>query len=168
MSSFNRRFLLLSPLALAACGFTPAYGPGGAAASLLGTVRAADPTDKNAFDFVERIEERLGRPENHLYDLAYMISTDSIGVGLTDDQRITRHNLTGAVDYVLTDRRSGERLLAGRVNSFTAWAATGSTVSGLSAEEDAWFRLMRILADQVVVRLTAGMAQAAAVPGNAG
>ncbi len=63
MSSCNRRTLILAPLALAACGFTPAYAPGGAATRLMGTVRAADPSDKNGFDFVERIEERLGRPE---------------------------------------------------------------------------------------------------------
>lgn len=161
MSSHNRRAFVLAPLAallgLAACGFTPAYAPGGAATALFGTVRAADPTDKNGFDFVERIEERLGRPEDTRYRLAYTITTSAIGVGKTPDNQITRYNLQGAIDYTLTDR-DGQRVTGGRVHSFTAYAATGSTVAGLAAEEDAANRLMRMLADQVVAQLIADMA----------
>ena len=154
----GRRSLLLMPLALAACGFTPAYAPGGPAAQLLGTVRAADPADKNAFDFVERIEERLGRPEAHRYDLGYRIITESVGVGITADSRTTRYNLKGVVEYTLTDATTGAAVTSGRVHSFTAYAATGSTVAGLAAEEDAAYRLMRILADQIVARLIAQLA----------
>ena len=158
MSSCNRRLLLLAPLGLAACGFTPAYAPGGAATALLGTVRVADPTDKNGFDFVERMEERLGRPEAQRYTLAYTIRTETVGVGITTDNVITRYNLKGAIDYTLSDL-NGQRVTGGRVQSFTAYAATGSTVAGLAAEEDAATRLMRILADQIVARLIADLAR---------
>jgi LPS-assembly lipoprotein len=153
-----RRAFLLAPLALAACGFTPAYAPGGAASGLIGTIRAADPTSKNAFDLVERLEERLGRPEDHSYDLTYTIATEAAGVGITTSNEITRFNLKGVVDWTLRDKASGERLAGGRVQSFTAYSATGSTVAGLAAEEDAAFRLMRILADQIVARLIAASA----------
>jgi LPS-assembly lipoprotein len=155
MSSFNRRAILLLPLALAACGFTPAYAPGGAATGLLGTIWVQDPTDKNAFDLVERLEERLGRPENIRYDLAYTITTEAVGVGITTENEITRYNLKGVIDYTLTERATGARVAGGRVQTFTAYSATGSTVAGLAAEEDAAFRLMRILADQIVARLIA-------------
>ncbi|MFZ1468531.1 MAG: LPS assembly lipoprotein LptE [Paracoccaceae bacterium] len=155
MSSYNRRFLLLTPLALAACGFTPAYAPGGAATKLTGAVRLADPSDKNGFDFVERVEERFGRPQVHRYDLAYTIVTEAVGVGITTDNQITRYNLKGSIDYTLSDTGTGARLAGGRVQSFTAYAATGSTVAGLAAEEDAGLRLMRLLADQIVARLIA-------------
>ena len=158
MSSFNRRIFLLAPLALAACGFTPAYAPGGGADKLLGTIWVKDPTDKNAFDLVERLEERLGRPESIRYDLAYTITTEAVGVGITTENQITRYNLKGVVDYTLTDRASGARVAGGRVQSFTAYSATGSTVAGLAAEEDAAFRLMRILADQITARLIAASA----------
>jgi LPS-assembly lipoprotein len=158
MSLYSRRFILLMPLALAACGFTPALAPGGAATALLGTVYVQDPTDKNGFDLVERLEERLGRPESPRYDLAYTITTETVGVGFTTDNQITRYNLKGAIDYTLTDRASGTRVAGGRVQSFTAYAATGSTVAGLAAEEDAGLRLMRILADQIVTRLIAASA----------
>jgi LPS-assembly lipoprotein len=158
MSSYSRRTLLLLPLALAACGFTPAYAPGGGADRLLGTIWVQDPTDKNGFDLVERLEERLGRPEAIRYDLTYTITTEAVGVGITTENQITRYNLKGVVDWTLTDRSSGARVAGGRVQNFTAYSATGSTVAGLAAEEDAAFRLMRILADQITARLIAASA----------
>lgn len=154
----SRRTILLAPLALAACGFTPAYAPGGAATKLLGTVWVQDPTDKNGFDLVERLEERLGRPEAIRYDLAYTITTETVGVGITPDNETTRYDLKGVVDYTLTERATGARVTGGRVQSFTAYSATGSTVAGLAAEEDAATRLMRILADQITARLVAASA----------
>lgn len=151
----TRRALFLAPVLLAACGFTPAYGPGGSAGKLTQTVWVQDPGDKNAFDLVERLEERLGRPEDIRYDLSYTITTESVGVGITPDNKITRYNLKGVVDYALTERATGTRVTGGRVQSFTAYSATGSTVAQLAAEEDAALRLMRILADQIVARLIA-------------
>jgi LPS-assembly lipoprotein len=158
MLSCNRRSLLIF-LALAGCGFAPAYGPGGAAAGVQGTIRAGDPTDKNGFDLVERLEERLGRPTTPAYDLAYTITTTPVGVGITTDNAITRYNLTGAIDWTLTSRATGARVAGGKVESFTSYSATGSTVAGLAAEEDAALRLMRILADQIVTRLIATAGQ---------
>jgi LPS-assembly lipoprotein len=167
MSSSDRRAFLLLLLAggLAACGFTPAYGPAGAATGLVGRIRADDPGDKRAFDFVERIEERLGRPQKAVYQLRYAISTSQTGVGITASDVITRYRLTGRIDWTLADRDSGERLAGGQVTSFTSYVATGSAVAGLSAEEDASTRLMRLLADQIVTRLLAAAADLPAQPG---
>jgi LPS-assembly lipoprotein len=155
MSSFNRRSFLLAPLALAACGFTPAYGPGGPAEGLAGAISVASPSDKNGFDFVERMEERLDRPKAARFDLAYSIMTQASGVGLTPDNATTRYNLNGSITWTLTSRATGARVTGGTVHSFTSYSATGSTVAGLSAEEDAARRLMRLLADQIVSRLLA-------------
>lgn len=155
MSLLNRRSVLLMPLALAACGFTPAYGPQGPARGLMGTVRIDDPDSKDAFDLVERLEERLGRPQVVRYDLGYAITTLPVGVGITPGSDITRYNLTGHIDWTLTDRGTAARVAGGRVESFTSWSATGSTVAGLAAEEDAHKRLMYVLADQIVLRILA-------------
>lgn len=156
----SRRLLIAAPLALAACGFTPAYAPGGAATALLGAVRVQDPADRNGFDLVERLEERLGRPETVRYDLKFAIETESVGVGITTENEITRFNLKGVVDYTLTERATGARVSGGTVQSFTSYFTTGSTVAVLAAEEDAATRLMRILADQIVARLVAPTAAA--------
>lgn len=154
----DRRTFLLVPLALAACGFSPTLAPGGAAAGLMGKIRAADPVDKAGYDFVAALERQLGRPGAPSYDLAYTITTKAVGVGITPEGAIQRYHLTGSVDWSLTRRSDGARVTGGRADSFTAYSATGSTVAGLAAQEDAAVRLMTILADQIVLRLqeTAG------------
>jgi LPS-assembly lipoprotein len=165
MSSSDRRsFLMLAALSLTGCGFTPAYAPGGPAAQLQGAVRVDDPNDKNGFDLVERIEERIGRPDAPRYTLTYTITTAPIGVGITPENAITRFNLTGSVAWGLNELGTGQRVTGGRVQNFTSYSATGSTVAGLAAEEDAAFRLMRIMADQIVTNLIASSSRWA-VPG---
>lgn len=152
---WSSRRQLLAFLALAGCGFTPAFGTKGPAEGLLGTVRAADPDDKNSFDFVQRMEERLGRPTRALYDLTYKITTKAVGVGITAGGAITRYNLTGGIDWTLTRRADKLRMAGGHIDSFTSYSATGSTVAGITAQSDASLRLMRLLADDVVMRLVA-------------
>lgn len=143
------------PLALAACGFSPAYAPNSPASGLQGRIRVAEPKTKDAFDFVERLEERLGLPSAARYDLTYTITTDASRVGITPDNTIQRFHLTGVVEWSLIDQIDGARVTGGRVENFAAWSTTGSTVAGLAAEEDTRVRLMRILADQIVSRLIA-------------
>ena len=155
MSSSDRRTFLLAPLALAACGFAPAYGPSGGAGALQGSIRAAEPRDKAAFDLVARLEERLGRAVAPRFDLTYTIRTQTARVGITPDNTIQRFQISGTVDWSLIDIASGARVDGGQVQNVAAWSATGSTIAGLSAEEDAARRLMVMLADQIVTRLIA-------------
>jgi LPS-assembly lipoprotein len=157
MSSSDRRTLLwlLAAAPLAACGYAPAYAPGGAVAALVGQVRADDPRNRNEFDFVERLEERLGRPDGAAYALSYRITTRRVRVGVTTQNDTTRFHLEGQADWTLTRRADGGRIATGRERAFTAWFNTGTAVATLAAEEDAAQRLMRLLADQIVMRLTA-------------
>ena len=158
--SWSRRSLLLTlPAALAACGFQPAYGPTGVAEALVGTVRATDPTDKNSFDFVQHLEERLGRPTKPAYGLAYTITTAAIGAGITPDGAITRYNVTGGLDWTLTRLSDQSRIVGGHIDAFTSYSATGSTVAGQTAQSDAYLRLMRLLGDDLVLRLIAASTQ---------
>jgi LPS-assembly lipoprotein len=150
---------LLVSLSLAACGFSPAYAPGGSGNALQNTILAAEPRDKPAFDFVERLEERLGPSDNPQYGLSYQIALKPVGVAITTDNAITRYHLTGVVTWALSDVITGAQLTGGRAESFTSYSATGSTVAGLAAEEDAAQRLMRILADQIVSQLLATSSQ---------
>ena len=151
----GRRLFLSSLLALGACGFTPAYGPGGGATVLRGQLTTAEPTDRNAYDLVARLEERLGRARDARWRLDYAIATDRIGVAITAANAVTRYNVTGAVDWSLVTLADGTVAAKGRVESFTGYSTTGSTVATLAAETDAATRLMQILADQIVTRLIA-------------
>ncbi|MHC0052292.1 LPS assembly lipoprotein LptE [Actibacterium sp. D379-3] len=157
MSLSDRRTVLLglAALSLAGCGFAPAYGTDGAARGLHGRIRAADPTNRDSFALVGRLEERLGRPDAPLYDLNYELEVQREGLAITPEQVTTRYNLLGEVAFTLTDRRTGAPALSGRVNNFAGYSATGTTVSTRAAEQDAHERLMVILADQIVARLIA-------------
>lgn len=156
MSSLSRRALILL-MPLAACGFTPAFAPKGG--DLMGKVAAKAPTTRNEFELVKQLELRLGRPDTAAYALTYQITTETISLGMTSSGDITRYNLLGTVDWTLTDPISSAVLAKGQAKNFTAWSATGSTAAGQTVEADASRRLMRILADDIVTRLTVFGAQ---------
>ena len=157
MSSSDRRLFLLglAALPLAGCGFEPAYGTGGVAEKLRGRVLVDAPDDRDGFTLVSRLEERLGRAQAPAYRLSYAIETEKDDLAITTAQEITRYHVVGRVSYSLTEAGSGTVLAQGRVDSFTGYSATGTTVSTLAAERDAYERLMIILADQIVTRLIA-------------
>ena len=142
---------MLGALALGACGFEPVHAPG--ADALRGQVGFAVPTDRNSFDFVTQLERRLGRADAPRRMLDYAIKIAPAGGGYTPDGAITRFTLEGTVDFVLTE--GAQQVGAGKVQSFTSYATTGTTVATMTAETDAYKRLMVILADQVVTRLMA-------------
>lgn len=142
-------------MVLAACGFTPVYGPGGAGDGLRNAILVGAPDNRNEFSFVAQIEQRLGRADAAPYALNYTIKTRSEGVGITPAQETTRYNLFGVVTYSVIDRASGAKLSSGAVENFTGYSATGLVVGTQSVTRDANERLMVVLADQVVARLIA-------------
>lgn len=156
MSSFDRRTFLIGALALTAgCGFTPAYGPGGDAETLRGSIAVDDPDDPEGFALVRQLEERLGLPEAPRYALSARISIGRDSIGILPDQTITRFNLLGRVDYALTELGTGTPVTGGQVANFTSFSATSTTVATAAAEQDARDRLMVALADQIVSELLA-------------
>ncbi|MCZ8154047.1 MAG: LPS assembly lipoprotein LptE [Rhodobacteraceae bacterium] len=157
MSWSDRRLFLLglAALPLAACGFTPAYGPDGGASALRGRVRLQDPATKQDFDFVARLESRLGTATDQAYDLSYSLSATRQSGGITATNVTTRYTLHGSANWTLTEQKSGERVAGGTVRAFASWSTTGTTVAGLAAEDDAARRLSIMLADQVLLRLVA-------------
>lgn len=161
MSLSDRRALLVGLLALplAACGFTPAYAPGGAGQALRGQVRASDPQTSNDFDFVAAFEQRLGRPGAPRYRLDYQITTSERGAARVAGLGETRISILGTVDYALRDIASEDVVTEGSLRNFTNYSTTDTQLSTRRAREDAEARLMRILADQVAARLIAALAE---------
>ena len=154
MSLFNRRILLILPFALAACGFTPVYAPGGTAAALRGQVTVQDPADREGFLLVQELETRLGRGSGK-YGLAFQMALSEPGLGLTPTGNTSRFNLVGTVNYQLFDFATQEVIFQSSTSNFTGYSATGDTVETLAAQRDARERLMVILADQITAELYA-------------
>jgi len=156
MSLFNRRSLLALPLALAACGFTPVYGPQGAGSKLHSQVLVQEPSTQAGYLLVRHLETQLGRSgASARYALDLGITTKEEGLAINTFGDTRRYNLVGSAAYSLRDTSTGTIVTSGTVNNFTAYSATGSTVATLAAERDALERLMVILGDQITTRLFA-------------
>ena len=157
----DRRTMLaaLAALPLAACGFTPAYAPGGVGQALRGQIRAADPQTSHDFDFVAAFEDRLGRPAAPRYRLDYRISTFERGSANVPGMSDTRISLFGTVDYTLIDIESETTRTQGGLRNVTHYSSTDTQLATRRAKEDAEARLMRILADQVAARLMTALAE---------
>ncbi|SDC72395.1 LPS-assembly lipoprotein [Ruegeria marina] len=143
------------PLAVAACGFQPVYGPGGAGNALYGRVEVSAPDDVESFWLVQDLEQTLGRSAaaGTDYKLDVKVSTVSQGQAITASNETTRYAIVGTATYKLSDKESGAVLASGEVESFTGYSATGSTVDTLAGERDARRRLMAILSDMLTTRL---------------
>lgn len=152
---WSRRLALTAVLALAACGFQPVYGPGGAGTRLQGQVRVADPRTADDYAFLRRLTERLGPEEAVRYELAYALRIASVGQAITPDEVTTRYSLNGTAAYTLTDAGTGAVVARGEVSNFSSHSTVGTVIATNAAEQDARNRLAVMLADQVVTRLLA-------------
>lgn len=152
---WSRRALVLAALAVAACGFAPVYGPGGAGTRLQGQVHVADPVSADDYAFLRRMTERLGPADSGRYDLSYSLRIAVVPQAITPDQVTTRFSLNGTAAYRLTDSASGATLAQGEVSNFTSHSTVGTVIATNAAEQDARDRLAVMLADQVVTRLLA-------------
>ncbi|MEM9575464.1 MAG: LPS assembly lipoprotein LptE [Pseudomonadota bacterium] len=153
MSLFDRRALLCLPLTLAACGFQPVYGTGGAGNALQNSISVSVPGDVDAYMLTRRLEERLGRATVPAYRLSVDVDTKREALAVNTDSNTNRFNLIGDASYVLVETATGRIVTSGEVDNFTGSSATGTTLATLAAERDARERLMTLLADQIVTRL---------------
>ncbi|MDT8327760.1 MAG: LPS assembly lipoprotein LptE [Roseovarius sp.] len=156
MLSFNRRhLLLLGAAALGACGFTPAYAPGGAGNALQGQIEIDAPNTRAGYLLTRALENRFGRSSVARYGLSYGIDIQQDSIAISASNVATRFNILGNVTYALRDLETGAVVTTGKVDSFTSYSASGTPVATQAAERDAETRLMTILSEQISTRLLA-------------
>jgi LPS-assembly lipoprotein len=149
------RRTVLAGLVLTGCGFTPVYGPQGSAEGLHGAIAVDPPRDAEGFVYVRQLEGRLGVADAPRYRLTSELALREQELGITSDQVITRYQLIGAAEFSLIDMATNKVAVAGSVNTFTSYSATGTPVATRAAQTDAQDRLMIALADLVVARILA-------------
>ena len=154
MSLSDRRAVLISLAALAGCGFSPVYGPGGSTA-FRRDIQLFTPTTRNEFTLRNRLEDRLGIPEAPRFLLTVTVDTEEDGLAITSEQVTTRFNVIGEARYAVRRLSDDSLVVSGTADSFTSYGTEGSTVATISAQEAANDRLMVALADQIVSQLLA-------------
>ncbi|RBI86260.1 hypothetical protein DRV85_05765 [Rhodosalinus halophilus] len=155
--SDRRRLLILGAAALTAgCGFAPVHAPGGGGGAIAGQVAMPVPDSRAEYLFVRRLEERLGPAPAPRYRLEAPLRVTRDSLGTTPDGRTTRYHYAGTADWRLRAADAAPEappVAQGRVEAFTGYSATGSTLATRAAERDAEARLATLLADQLVERL---------------
>jgi LPS-assembly lipoprotein len=152
---FNRRFLLLALLPLAACGFEPVYGTGTAATNMLGKIEIHVVKGRNGFELRDRLLERLGSAGvDAPYALSFKTTIKSDDLTISDDNDVTRFTLTGVTTFQITDKVAQAVVYDSTVTSNTAYSATSGTYPTSIAERDANVRLNRDLADKIITILS--------------
>lgn len=148
ISLVTRRSALLALTAVAGCGLTPVYGRGDA---LFGRVSFRTPPTKAGFVIRTHLAQRLGTAQSPDYTLTVTLSETRDDAAVTSDGDITRFSILGVADWTLT--QNGAVAGSGQVETFTSYAATGSTVATQAAEDDAVARLSIALADLIIADL---------------
>jgi len=152
--SDRRTFLgLLAASPLAGCGFAPVYGPGSVAGDLQNRLAFRAPDTAEGFRLRARLEDRLGRVERGDYLLVVELEIREVAIVITSSQDINRYNLPGIARWQLFEDGSDSAFASGRVETFTAYSAFGTTVASEEAREDARNRLAIALADLVITDL---------------
>ena len=153
-TKLTRRALLLSTLALPACGFQPVYRAGGTAVALQNRIAIDVVKGRNGFELRERLEERLGRADADApYVLTFRLTIVESGVAVTEDEGTTRENLLGTAAFTIRRVDSGSIVFQDSVRNITAYSTTSETFPSAVAETDANLRLARVLADQIAERI---------------
>lgn len=155
----DRRSLLLglAALPLAGCGFTPLYGTDAPARSLTGAVEVPELPGVFGFLLRERLVTRLGAPSNPRYRLDILAALEETERAIRADRSITRFDLAGEAIFELKSLETDAVIVSGTVQSFTAYSAVASPFATRQAEEDARRRIARELAEEIILRLAAGV-----------
>lgn len=153
-----RRFAILLPLALAACGLRPLYGGGTAspAAQALAGIEVGPIAGQSGFLMRAALADRLhvagrGSPR---YRLDVELDDQIIGLGINDQNTVTRERRTLRARYRLIDLTQAETvLLDATAGSDSGIDVTSSDYSTLAAEQTALENLTGEVADQIVTRV---------------
>lgn len=144
-------FLLLLP----GCGLQPLYagGANGPVASSLGRVEVAPIQGRAGWLMAGALRERLGDAGAARYRLDVRLDDQIQGLGLRQDDAVSRERRTLRARYQLVDLADGAVVLDATAGSDAGIDAVGSEYATIAAENSALERLSGIVADEIVARL---------------
>lgn len=152
--SNKRTFLAFCVATLvAACQFSPVYGPGTSASKLQDRIFIQEPGSEEHYLLVKHLEQTLGRADPAPMTLTFIYTSSIAGLGTTTTGAITRLQRTGTLIYTLKNTETDATIDSGSLVRFTGYSATGNTASALAAERASAERLVVIVGDALIDRL---------------
>jgi LPS-assembly lipoprotein len=152
-----KRFILLLPLLLTACGLQPLYGGGGkgATAQALRSVAIAPIDGKAGWLLRHALADRMGSQSGSAsrYRLEIELDDQIAGFGVRRDDSVTRERRTLRARYRLLESDKGGIVLDATAGSDVGIDVVSSEYATVAAENSALERLTEALADQIVARL---------------
>ncbi len=127
------------------CGFSPAYQKESDAKKFLEQIYFSEPTGELEFLFLSAIEGKIQNQGSSKYLVSYTVIVSGYAISST------RVNINGRVNFTVTDVSSNTIVFDGSVSNFVGYFPTES--NSFIARDDAFKRLMNILADSVRIRL---------------
>lgn len=146
-------------LTLAACGFAPMYGSGGAGSSGISTTAGLDQIDIALIPDQSGVYLRNilidqfyqnGYPSSPRYRLRVSAIDEKIqDLDITVDSESTRRQIDLSTSLTLTDTQTGETVLSRSVSALTSYNVLGSQFTTRVSEADAREAALEDLARQI-------------------
>jgi LPS-assembly lipoprotein len=149
------RFTVFSlALILAACGFHPLYGRGGASPALMASIYVDPIPERTGYELRNSLMDLFdsGASGSKRYRLKIKLSEDRRGIALQNDATITRYNYLLDADYQLVDS-TGAVVTSGHQSTLTAYNVVASPYATLAARQDAQKRAAQDLSQRIQLDL---------------
>ena len=150
----RKMFVLLCAMSLAACGFHPLYGRGGASPALMASIYVDPIPDRTGYELRNSLTDLFdsGGGGSKQYRLKVRLSDQRKGIALQNDATITRYNYLLDADYELFDS-TGKIVTSGHQSTLTAYNVVSSPYATLSAQQDAQKRAAQDLSQRIQLDL---------------
>ena len=166
MRSVIVMLLFAMPAFAGGCALHPLYAGGGSGsvATTLAEVQVPAIPGKSGWLMANALRDRLQGGEGTRYRLDVRLDDRIAGLGVRQDDSVSRERRTLRARYQLVDLADGSVLLDATAGSDAGIDVVGSEYATIAAENTALERLAGIVADQIVARLATYGRQRSATP----
>jgi len=156
LSSRRNFLLLLGAAPLAACGYQPVYQKGSVARGLQGNLNFNLIDSREGFMLLEALEKRFGAGgASAQYDVTINLMLAESDLILTVATGLSRVTIDGIAKVKVTDRSTGDEVFGEKIRDVIGYSANEETLATATSRRDARDKLIRALAEQITLRLSA-------------
>jgi LPS-assembly lipoprotein len=150
----RKMVVIFSAMMLAACGFHPLYGRGGASPAIMASIYVDPIQDRTGYELRNSLTDLFnsGGSGSKQYRLKVRLADQRKGIALQNDATITRYNYLLEADYELIDS-TGKPITSGHQSTLTAYNVVSSPYATLAAQQDAQKRAAQDLAQRIQLDL---------------